>query len=51
MRGGDDDLIVQQQTTDGQRLYPGDEYKGVRLTAIDGNRITFTGREPIEVRW
>ncbi|KQZ44745.1 FHA domain-containing protein [Duganella sp. Root1480D1] len=38
-------------TTDGQRLYPGDEYKGVRLTAIDGNRITFTGREPIEVRW
>ncbi|WP_028100958.1 FHA domain-containing protein [Pseudoduganella violaceinigra] len=38
-------------TTDGQRLYPGDEYKGVRLTAIDGNRITFSGREPIEVRW
>jgi type III secretion protein D len=38
-------------TSDGQRLYPGDEYKGVRLTAIDGNRITFAGREPIEVRW
>jgi len=38
-------------TSDGQRLYPGDEYKGVRLTAIEGNRITFAGREPIEVRW
>lgn len=38
-------------TSDGQRLYPGDEYKGVRLTAIDGNRISFAGREPIEVRW
>ena len=38
-------------TSDGQRLYPGDEYKGVRLTAIDGNRITFAGRGPIEVRW
>ncbi|MGW8393189.1 FHA domain-containing protein [Pseudoduganella sp. HUAS MS19] len=38
-------------TSDGRRLYPGDEYKGVRLTAIDGNRITFAGPAPIEVRW
>ncbi|WP_256081757.1 FHA domain-containing protein [Massilia sp. YIM B04103] len=38
-------------TMDGQRIYPGDEYKGVRLTAIDGNRLSFAGRQPIEVKW
>lgn len=38
-------------TDDGQRLYPGDEYRGVKLTAIDGNRLTFAGRQPIEVKW
>jgi type III secretion protein D len=38
-------------TDDGQRLYPGDDYKGVRLVAINGNRISFNGRQPIEVKW
>lgn len=38
-------------TDDGQRLYPGDDYKGVRLVAINGNRISFNGIQPIEVKW
>ena len=38
-------------TDDGQRLYPGDDYKGVRLVAINGNRISFNGTQPIEVKW
>lgn len=38
-------------TDDGQRLYPGDDYRGVRLVAIDGNRISFNGTQPIEVKW
>jgi len=38
-------------TDDGQRLYPGDDYRGVRLLAIDGNRISFNGAQPIEVKW
>jgi type III secretion protein D len=38
-------------TDDGQRLYPGDDYKGVRLVAINGNRISFKGTQPIEVKW
>ncbi|MBB3121945.1 FHA domain-containing protein [Pseudoduganella violacea] len=38
-------------TMDGQRIYPGDEHRGVRLTAIDGNRLSFAGRQPIEVKW
>lgn len=38
-------------TDDGQRLFPGDDYKGVRLVAINGNRISFNGRQPIEVKW
>jgi len=38
-------------TDDGQRLYPGDDYRGIRLVAIDGNRISFNGTQPIEVKW
>ena len=38
-------------TDDGQRLYPGDDYKGVRLVAINGNKISFNGAQPIEVKW
>ena len=38
-------------TDDGQRLYPGDDYRGVRLVAINGNRISFNGTQPIEVKW
>jgi type III secretion protein D len=38
-------------TDDGQRLYPGDDYRGVRLVAIDGNRLRFNGERAIEVKW
>jgi type III secretion protein D len=38
-------------TDDGQRLYPGDNYRGVRLVAINGNRLSFNGAQPIEVTW
>lgn len=38
-------------TDDGNRLYVGDEYKNMRLAAIQGNRLTFTGQRKIEVRW
>lgn len=38
-------------TDDGQRMYPGDDYRGVRLVAIEPNRISFNGRQPIEVKW
>jgi type III secretion protein D len=38
-------------TVDGNRLYLGDEYRGVRLVAIDGSRLTFAGKRKIEVKW
>lgn len=38
-------------TTDGDRLYVGDELNGVRLTSISGNKLTFTGNRKIEIRW
>lgn len=38
-------------TGDGQRLYPGDDYLGVKLLAIDGDRLRFAGARPIEVKW
>ncbi|QGZ42133.1 type III secretion protein D [Pseudoduganella flava] len=38
-------------TDDGQRLYPGDDYRGVKLVAIDGNRLRFNGERAIEVKW
>jgi type III secretion protein D len=38
-------------TDDGKRLYPGDDYRGVKLVAIDGNRISFNGAQAIEVAW
>jgi type III secretion protein D len=38
-------------TLDGNRLYVGDEYQGMRLVAIHGSRLTFMGKRKIEVRW
>jgi len=38
-------------TGDGRRLYPGDDYLGVKLVAIDGERLRFAGTRPIEVKW
>jgi len=38
-------------TEDGRRLYPGDDYLGVKLVAIDGERLRFAGARPIEVKW
>jgi type III secretion protein D len=38
-------------TDDGSRLYIGDEYKGMRLAQIAGNRLSFTGKRNMEVKW
>ncbi|MET3133333.1 type III secretion protein D [Oxalobacteraceae bacterium GrIS 1.11] len=38
-------------TQDGARLYVGDEYRGVRVVAIQKNRLTFFGKRKIEVDW
>jgi type III secretion protein D len=36
---------------DGRRIRVGEEYLGVRLLAIKGNRLTFDGKRKIEMRW
>jgi type III secretion protein D len=38
-------------TQEGDRLYVGEEYRGVRLVAIQGNHLTFAGKRKIEVKW
>ncbi|HYD63142.1 MAG TPA: FHA domain-containing protein [Noviherbaspirillum sp.] len=38
-------------TQDGERLYVGDEYLGIRVVAIQGNHLTFAGKRKIEVIW
>lgn len=38
-------------TQEGDRLYVGEEYRGVRLVAIQGNQLTFAGKRKIEVKW
>lgn len=38
-------------THDGNRLYIGDEYRGVRLVAIEGNQLRFDGERKIKVKW
>ncbi|RSZ61068.1 hypothetical protein HF313_16635 [Massilia atriviolacea] len=38
-------------TQDGARLYVGDDYKGVRVVAIQPSRATFFGKRKIEVIW
>jgi type III secretion protein D len=38
-------------TQDGERLYVGEEYRGVRVVAIQDNRLTFAGKRKIEMNW
>lgn len=38
-------------TEDGNRLYIGDEYLGVRLAAVDGHQLKFEGERKIKVKW
>lgn len=38
-------------THDGQRLFVGEELHGVRLLAIQDNRLTFAGKRKIEMSW
>jgi type III secretion protein D len=38
-------------THDGNRLYVGDEYRGVRLVAVDGSHLKFEGDRKIKVKW
>lgn len=38
-------------TGDGNRLYIGDEYRGVRLAAIDGRYLRFDGKRKIKMKW
>ncbi len=38
-------------TQDGNRLYVGDEYRGMRLVAVDGNNLRFEGERKIKVKW
>ncbi len=38
-------------TQDGQRLYVGEEYLGVRVVAIQDNRLSFAGKRKIEINW
>lgn len=45
---GDDPCII---TDDGRRLYVGDEYRGVRLAAVAGNQLRFTGKHNLDVLW
>ena len=38
-------------TQDGERLYVGEEYRGVRVVAIQDNHLTFAGKRKIEMNW
>lgn len=38
-------------TDDGRRMYVGDEYRGAKLAAIDGNQLSFTGKRSIDIKW
>ncbi|RAT16116.1 MULTISPECIES: FHA domain-containing protein [Lonsdalea] len=38
-------------TSDGQRLFVGDEVKGLRLVGIDNHQIEFNGKQQIKVNW
>lgn len=38
-------------TTDGRRMYIGDEMNGVRLVGINGKRLKFMGKRKIEIVW
>lgn len=45
---GNDPSIV---TDDGRRLYVGDEYRGMRLAAVAGNQLKFTGKQNLNIVW
>lgn len=38
-------------TEDGRRLYIGEEYRGMRLVAIQDNHLSFVGKRKIEMTW
>jgi len=38
-------------TQEGRRIFVGEEYRGVRLVAINNNRIVFSGKRKIEMDW
>lgn len=38
-------------TQDGRRLRVGEQYRGVRLLAIKGNRLRFGGKRKFELKW
>lgn len=38
-------------TEEGQRLFIGEEYRGMRLVAIQDNHLTFVGKRKIEMTW
>lgn len=38
-------------TQDGERLFVGDDLRGVRVVAITQNRLTFFGKRKIDVNW
>lgn len=38
-------------TQDGQRLFIGEEFRGMRLVAIQDNHLTFAGKRKIEMNW
>lgn len=38
-------------TDGGQRLFVGDEYRGMRLVSMKDGRLVFAGRRTIEVQW
>lgn len=38
-------------TEDGQRMFVGEEFRGVRVVAIDDNHLVFAGKRKIEMNW
>lgn len=38
-------------TEDGQRFFIGEEYRGIRLLAIEDNKISLLGKRKIEMNW
>jgi type III secretion protein D len=38
-------------TSEGDRVYVGDTFRGMRLASIEGNHLRFTGKRKIDVKW
>ncbi|WP_296555959.1 FHA domain-containing protein [Pigmentiphaga sp.] len=47
LSGNDPSIVID----DGRRLYVGDEHRGVRLAAVAGNQLKFTGRQTLNIAW